>query len=195
MLNHLLPQPTDCHIYSLKQPPEEVGGGWETSHQRREEAIDWVYLTYRRGPGGSSLTDETVCWGRRQLIEGGSSLREETVLHWERRQFIEGGDHLLTGYQSSREDTSHSGRRWFVKGGNLLREEVIRQERGLFVRQGRGLSTRESTLHLRHGRIPFVGRGGRWLKEGGGHSVQEGEGHASWYELDLLWVWWEGRTW
>jgi hypothetical protein len=48
----------------------EVGGGRETIHQRREETIERVYLTYRRKPGGdSSSTEETVCRAQRSFVE------------------------------------------------------------------------------------------------------------------------------
>ena len=110
---------------------------------------------------------------RMQFIDRGDSVRQG----W--RQFIKLRDHWLTGYQLLREDTSHSGRRQSVEGGDLLREEVICRERGPFIEIGKKCLT--------HGRRAFVGRGGCPLREGGSCSLWVGEGHVSWYELDLSW--------
>ena len=127
-----------------------------------EEAIEWVYLSYRRGPGGGSLSmEETDHWGRRQC-----SLRKETV-HWAQRSFIDVIPVIEGGHQSFREKTICWGRR-SAEGGSLsLREGAIHQGREeAFCQGGYSLpNTWEDTLHWE--RRPPV-EGGRWPFIAGG---------------------------
>ena len=153
------------------------GGGQETSHQRREEAIEWVYITYRRGPGGgSSLTQETVHWRRRQCLS-----RKETARQAQ-RSLVNGIPVIERGHWSFRRGTIYC----------QLREEICWWRKS-FVERGavcRGRvevpNTWEDTLHQE--RRPSVEVGRQLFIMGGRRPCI-----VVW--IGPLMVWREGRTW